>query len=227
MTRPRAAAKAFVAALPDHITSQIAVVYSPLLEIVPLRVDVPLRTSDGVVFTSANAVAHGPDGNGRSAYCVGAATTRAATTKGWAAWQCGATAEALVAHLIRTPPPQELIHLSGVHTRGDVAARLTHHGTPTRNIAVYDQLAQALTGPAKILATGAKPLIVPLFSPRSAAQFAEQVPNASAVHAITFSNAVAQSLGQASYGSVTIADTPDVIAMRVAIDAALSNLRSG
>lgn len=227
MTRPRAASEAFVAGLSRLTLSQIDVVYSPVLQIVALTADLGLADVDAVVFTSANGVAHGPDGNGRAAYCVGAATTRAAAARGWTARQCGPTADALVGNLISDPPGQSLIHMSGTHTRGDVATRLTKAGIPTRNIALYDQVLHPLTSLAKSLLMSEKPVIVPLFSPRSAAQFAQQVPDARTVHAIALSNAVAQCLPQASYGSVTVADTPDANAMRSALDVVLSDVRSG
>ncbi|CAN0167421.1 unnamed protein product, partial [Chrysoparadoxa australica] len=226
MTRPRGAAERFVASLPPDVRDRVRPIYSPLIAIEGLDADVDFK-DEAAVFSSANGVAHGPLGAGRRAYCVGAATTRAALARGWAAEERGQTAEALIAGLIAHPPAQPLIHLSGVHTRGDIAARLTAQGIQTRNVAIYDQVAQPLTAEARAAVARGNPLMLPLFSPRTAAQFANQVPKAATVHVIALSDAVADPLVGASYGRVTVAARPDANAMSDEIARVLNDMPSG
>lgn len=215
-----------MASLPPDVLTRVTPIYSPLIAIEGLDAVVTF-TDEAAVFSSANGVAYGPLGAGRRAYCVGAATTKAAIAKGWIAEQRGQTADTLVTDLIAHPPGQPLIHLSGVHTRGDIAARLTAKGIPTRNIAVYDQIALPLTAEAHACIAREKPLMLPLFSPRTAAQFADQVPKAATVHAIALSEAVVEKVAPASYGSVTVAATPDANAMSDEIARVLYDLPSG
>jgi uroporphyrinogen-III synthase len=227
MTRPRAASKTFVQALPAAIKGRIVPFYSPLLAIRGLDVDLSLAPGDAVIFTSANGVLHGPKGRGRRAYCVGAATTQIALDNGWAAKMQGLTADALVHEMLRNPVNQRLVHLSGIHTRGNIASRLTAQGVETGNIAVYDQIAQSLTTEAVALISAGKPMIVPLFSPRSAAQFTSEVSQGTFVHVIALSPAVAEAIDGPAYASVQVAQRPDTAAMQVEIGSALDTLSLG
>lgn len=227
MTRPRAASQTFVDNLPKELKARITPVFSPLITIDGLRYTATVTDDDAVIFTSANGVSHGPKGNGQPAYCVGAATTEAARENGWAAQTSGETADALVARLVQNPPSKKLIHLSGVHTRGNVSAQLKIHGLNAKNIAVYDQVAQSLSTYARELIASGNTVLVPLFSPRTSAQFAIQAPRATSLHVIALSYAVAQNLEAASYAQIIVASAPNARAMRHAIAATLSDLTAG
>ena len=219
MTRPLPASEAFLRTLPPDLLDRLNPVFSPLIEIVPLHPTDPMADADAAVFSSANGVAAAPAGHGRTAYCVGPATTAAAQAHGWDARQCGATANDLVETLTRTAPTQRLVHLSGRHTRGDVAARLTAAGLKVQHIALYDQRQCALSDQAKDSILRENRVIVPLFSPRTATQFATEVPRRASVHVIALSAAVADALGARPWGGVTIADSPDARAMGAALAA--------
>ncbi len=186
-----------------------------------------ILATDAVIFTSSNGVAHAPKGRGQAAYCVGAATTEAARKAGWQAQMRGENAEQLILSLSTKPPAERLVHLSGVHTRGDICDRLSARGLQAVNIPVYDQIAQSLSPDAHKVLADRHLVIAPLFSPRTAAQFAAEVPRAQQVHAIVLSNAVAQSLEQASYATVIVSSSPDVDAMVAAIVTVLSDLPAG
>ena len=227
MTRPRAASETFVADLPKDKRAQVAPLYSPLIAIQGLGVRPTISPNDAVIFTSRNAVAHGPDGQDRHAFCVGPATTIAAHKMGWVAQMRGETADALVEDMVQNPPHQSLIHLSGVHTRGDISARLNAQGVQATNVAVYEQIAQPLSTQAREIIEGEKPVLVPLFSPRTSAQFVAEVPLAAAVRVVALSYAVAQQLEAASYAGITVASAPNANAMRSAIGDALADLSSG
>lgn len=182
---------------------------------------------DTAIFSSSNGVAHAPAGLGRSAYCVGEATTSAALAKGWRAEMRGTTADSLVASLIQNPPHGRMVHMSGTHTRGDIAARLEAHGMQVETVAVYDQVAQKLSTEALALLASAHPVIVPLFSPRTAKLFSCEAHGCANVHVIAFSKAVAQSLDRASYATVALSSAPDSTAMQAAIASVLSDLPAG
>ncbi|WP_223426467.1 uroporphyrinogen-III synthase [Tateyamaria pelophila] len=209
------------------IRAQVHPVYSPLITISGLGNDPKLLADDAAIFTSVNGVAHGPEGHGRSAYCVGSATTKAARDRGWRADLRGETADELVTDLVKTPPSERLVHLSGVHTRGNICARLNEYGMQAQNFAVYDQKAQNLSEEARKVLARRYPVIAPLFSPRTSAQFAREVPRSMHVHAIVFSNAVAQNLDQASYATVTVSSAPNFGAMLTALATVLSDLPAG
>jgi len=223
MTRPRSASQAFLDRLPAPVCARFRPIISPLIEIVSLDISVALSGDDGVIFSSANGVQAAPDGDGRAAFCVGSATTRVAQQRGWAARQSGTDADSLIATLIATRPARRLVHLSGLHTRGDIAARLSAAGLLAEHIALYDQRLCGLTPEAAKSISCAPMVVVPLFSPRTAAQFAHVAPRTSSVHAVAFSPAVAGALDGATLSGLTIATHPNAQAM----GAALANLELG
>jgi len=227
MTRPRAASETFVASLSSDLRSHVTPIYSPLIRIAGLGVRETLTASDAAVFTSTNGVVHGPSGQGRPAYCVGAATTAAALKKGWNAQMRGETAGALVANLVQNRPPERLIHLSGVHTRGDICTKLKACGFLAHNIAVYDQIAQPLSADARAAIEAGNPLLVPLFSPRTSAQFLREASSPKSVYVVALSTAVAQELQATSFAGVTVASAPNADAMRAALASTLAALSSG
>ncbi|MCC6305931.1 MAG: uroporphyrinogen-III synthase [Rhodobacteraceae bacterium] len=215
LTRPEAAARRF-AALLRHEAGEVAILIAPLLGIaaVPFAAGLPAR---GLVFTSAEGVLHFAAGDPRrdlSAWCVGAATAAAARGLGFAAEAAGEDAEALVARLAARPPATPLLHARGVHARGAVAARLTALGIETAEVVVYDQPALPLTAAARAAAGGAAPLVLPLFSPRTAALAGAALAGAAApLRAGAISGATAAAWQDTAGRPAEIAARPDGAAM--------------
>lgn len=222
MTRPRTASESFVAQLPDAVRAQLDILFSPLIDIAPLDQTDTLGPQDSAVFSSRNGVQAGPDGQGRTAYCIGPATTQAAMNKRWAAQQVGQDADSLVAALAKIAPKGRLVHLSGIHTRGDIAGRLSQAGLNISNIAVYDQILHALSRDAQQVILSTSRVFVPLFSPRTAAQFFVSTPQVASVHVIALSPAIAGVVPAGSLNGLTIATRPDAQAMGVALEEALT-----
>ncbi|TDE37156.1 uroporphyrinogen-III synthase [Antarcticimicrobium sediminis] len=226
MTRPRAAAERFVARLAPDLRDRLRVIYAPLLDIVVLPDPVSLDGVRGVIFTSANGVAAGvvagvhPALPARTlpAYCVGDATAEAARRAGWTVNDCFETADALVAALGDRCPQGPLLHLRGVHARGDIAERLTAAGIKTRAQALYDQRLVALSDAAHRALRGDDPVIVPLFSPRTARQFADAARGPAPLYLAAISEAAAEPLVNMTHSALIVADRPDGAAMAAAVE---------
>ncbi|MDF3607685.1 hypothetical protein PE067_16995 [Paracoccus sp. DMF-8] len=109
-----------------------------------------------------NAVRLAGPGAGRPAICVGPRTAAVAGAAGFRATAGPGDAERLM------PLVQDLgpgwLHLHGVHRAREL---------PLPGVAVYDQQARALNDAALAALAGDQPVIVPLFSPRSAAIVAD------------------------------------------------------
>ena len=218
MTRPRAQSEGFLRDLPAALAQGLDPIISPLIEIAPLDHDIQIAPDDAVIFTSANGVATGPHGTGQTAYCVGPATTEAAQAKGWAARQSGASSADLIKSLIKAAPKTRIWHLAGFHTRGQVTEKLGEAGLNVTHIPLYDQILAPLTDTAKKALTGGNPVIVPLFSPRTARQFAIQAPSNISPYVIVISKAVAGELAGTHFEHCTIADSPDAHGMLRAVE---------
>lgn len=227
LTRPAAQSARFAGEAAQAL-GPLRVVTAPLLEMRFLDRPLPAGAR-GLVFTSANgvhALARRGSGAGLPAWCVGARTAQAAQEAGFDARIGGADAAALVDRLISAAPPGPLLHVRGIHGRGAVVERLNSAGIETKEAVLYDQRALSLTEEAKAALQGNGPVLVPLFSPRTAEVFAGEAADARApLHIVALSPAVAAALGDLPRASLDVAEQPDAPAMIAALAQRLAALR--
>ena len=157
LTRPEADARRMAATLPAPLAGLRRVI-SPVMRIVAVDHDAgALRDAPGVVFTSAHAVAAAGPGAGRPAICVGARTAAAARAAGFEVTEGAGGAQDLLPLIAAARVP--LIHAHGRH----VAQAL-----PLPGVVVYDQRPVAPTAEARAVLAGRAPVLLPVFSARSA-----------------------------------------------------------
>ena len=220
MTRPRAASERFLAQLPARLQSRVKVVYSPLLDISPISRPVDTTGIKGLIFSSANGVnAAASQGVPRDlpAFCVGPVTTETARNAGWNARMSGETAEEFVAKLLQERPQSPLLHLRGEHSRGNVAERLTELGLAVREQPIYQQHLLRLTPEATAVAEGSELVIAPLFSPRTARQFANAWSGQAPLLIAAISESTAEPLENLTVARLRIAKRPTPKKMRKAV----------
>ncbi|WP_265499371.1 uroporphyrinogen-III synthase [Paracoccus beibuensis] len=165
LTRPRTDSLRFAATMPGW-----RCVISPILAIRPVDHDAArLHDAPGLVFTSAHAVAAAGPGRGRPAICVGGRTAGVARDAGFAVVEGEGTADSLLPLLAAAGVP--LVHPHGRH----LAQVL-----PVPGVVVYDQVSQPLDDAARELLAGDEPVILPVFSPRSADLLSAQATDACA-----------------------------------------------
>jgi uroporphyrinogen-III synthase len=225
LTRPLAGSQAFWEALDKKTRQILRPVFSPLIKIVPLAS--PESQVGSAIFTSAHGVENGPQGQGKTAYCVGAMTTQAAVDAGWNAVQKGETADQLVELLSNTAIDQPLTHFAGTHTRGDIARRLTSGGISTQYRAVYDQQLCPLTDAATEALSSNFPLLVPLFSPRTAGGFAHQTQGHKHLHIVALSPEVADQVSEVKVQNLSVCDRPTRAAMIDAVQMVATRVTLG
>lgn len=225
LTRPAAASHAIWEALNFDTRQLLQPIISPLIEIVKMTGDPDVTGS--VIFSSVNGVLNSTAGDGRTAYCVGMMTTQAALDAGWAAIQAGETADQLVTYLLNRDVGVPLTHLSGVHTRGNIVERLGAAGVKATRIVVYDQKTCALTSQATEALSTNFPLLVPLFSPRTACSFTDQFNGRAVLHIIALSQDVAGQMGDLTWKTLTVLDHPTRSAMIDEIQKAAADVALG
>ncbi|TJZ90447.1 uroporphyrinogen-III synthase [Paracoccus gahaiensis] len=191
-------------------------VISPILRIVAVDHDpAPLHEAPGLVFTSAHAVGAAGPGRGRPALCVGGRTAHAARAAGFAVTEGPGNAAGLGPLIAASPVP--LIHPHGRHLA---------HPLPVPGIVVYDQQPLPLTRQARDLLAGGAPVIVPVFSPRSArllgqAVGADQAPHPPSAPAplwlVAISPAAAAAWAGPAPARCLLAAQPTTAAMEAAI----------
>ena len=179
LTRPAPASANFAARLAvAHPTLEVLI--SPLQNVQMLDWTRPSGDPDALIFTSQNAVlAATSAGLTGTAYCVGNQTAEAADRAGFRAISAAGDAADLIAR-ITADGPRSLWHLHGRSTKGDVAGILRAAGFTLSEAVVYDLTPLPLTAPALAALTETRPVLLPIFSPRSAARLAEVLTPATA-----------------------------------------------
>lgn len=214
LTRPKTQSESFAADLRARWDGPIEIIHSPLIEITSVAASV--TGPDAVIFTSANGViASGRLGlpSGLTAWCVGPKTAVRAQEAGFLPIVGPGDADGLAAQIIAARPAGKFAHIRGRHTRAGLCARLNAAGIACDDVVAYAQKALTLTSEARFATSAQKPVIFPLFSPRTATIFSGQAPFVSPVHAIALSHAVAHAIAPGIAQSVTVAQRPDGPAM--------------
>lgn len=224
LTRPIAQAERFADLCRDAFAEKAEILIAPMQEIV-LRDLPPIPPNAALIFTSENGVrAYQAAGGqaGLTAYCVGDRTARVAAEAGLQALSAGGAAGDLVELIRRDTPDGPLIHLHGTHVRGEIAEQLGAAGFNVAGHVAYDQRSLSLTEEARGALTGPRRVIVPLFSPRSAALFAAELPDGATAEPICISVATKAALPLALQSGAGVANAPTGAAMLKALARQLS-----
>ena len=224
LTRPRHGAEAFLKTLSGALLQDVEICLSPLLEIRGLGSSAQLPETAAAIFTSANAVPFAEAGRNRSAFCVGERTAAAATNAGWQVEVISETADALVAKLTALRPKAALVHVAGAHRRGQIAERLTQVGLTASVITVYEQALLPLTPKATALLEGSNRVIIPVFSPRTAAHLVQTTPSLARAHVFAISPAAAAAFEDVATAALHVAQAPTAEEMRRGVEMLLSGL---
>ena len=229
LTRPQAQSERFAAALRQEMPG-LEVVIAPLMAAKFLLPEVVLRNWRALILTSET----GAEAAGRMAaagtvlpklaYCVGDRTAFAARESGFSATSAQGDAAALVDDLVRRNAVGPLLHLRGKAARGDVAARLTSVGIEAESLVCYEQA--SLQGDPSMTAAlhQTRAVVIPLFSPRSAELFCDQVAlvgRSAPLWVVAMSEAVVDAVLPLRPDRTAIARRPDAAAMIVACLATL------
>ncbi|MCG7493899.1 uroporphyrinogen-III synthase [Thalassobius sp. Cn5-15] len=230
LTRPQADSARFAAQLQAAAVEAVPMI-APLMRIE--RLPVPELSGDqAVIFTSRNGVWALPDGAGRLAYVVGAATDAAAQKAGYITRVADGDAEALFRRIMADHAAGTfqggLHHIRGRHARGNLAARLTDAGVPTEETVAYEQVAQHFDSEIEKRLQSHENLMVALFSPRSASLFAAECQRIEVRAPLTvaaFSPAVAEALGPLPVVQCDVLPKPETSLMIDTLSRQLRNLR--
>ncbi len=211
LTRPDAQSRAFAACLPE-----LDVLIAPILRITALDFDPAVPdAAEAFIFTSANAVPFAGAARGRSALCVGTQTAEAAEAAGFQVIEGPGDALRMLPMLAGR---ESWLHLHGRHRAREL---------PVPSLAVYDQTAVALTAEARAALAGHRPLILPVFSPRSGLLLSDALADATAPIAVV---AISENANAAYSGPATIrhvAPQPNRAGMREVILSLVGTERTG
>jgi uroporphyrinogen-III synthase len=219
LTRPEEASRRFLKAVEKGLGGPVAHIFSPAIEIETVPHGQISKEAAAIILTSEQGARRAQDAGataGMAAWCVGDRTAEAAWSTGLEAISTGGDVEALIAAILAARPNAPLVHIRGEQSTGDVAARLTEAGIPTSDLVVYRQ-AECEPRPELLQALNrSDPLVVPLFSPRSAEALLRRIDRADVLRVVAMSDAVADAAEANGAKDILVAERPDLEAMALA-----------
>lgn len=225
LTRPLAQSRAFLADLTHALGHDPNCIISPTTRITQMLLEKAPANAQAIVFTSVNGVefyAAQSSDRAAPAFCVGPSTYAAAIKHGFTAQNANGDGHDLLDLVLSKTKPANgpILYISGNHAAVDLAQALRTHGYTACRQIVYSQTAEPLSRAALTILTR-DPVIIPLFSPRSAANFLAALPTSVSVNAsfLCISENAAIPLRQTDY-RIKIASEPN----RKAMITALTNL---
>ncbi|MDP4034375.1 MAG: uroporphyrinogen-III synthase [Pseudorhodobacter sp.] len=223
LTRPAAQGDRFAAALRRRFGSAITIINTPLMAAQFLTPTLPDIRFQALIFTSETGVlafqqvsAEIGLAAGAQAWCVGDRTASAARAAGLTPLSAKGDAEALLRAIVAARPSGALLHLHGKEVRGNLADRLVSAGIETYSSVIYAQQPQPLTPQACAALQARDAILLPLFSPRTAALFcaeAQKIQLHAPLWAAALSPAVAAAIKDLPVAGLIIAAHPDAEAM--------------
>ncbi|WP_289042885.1 uroporphyrinogen-III synthase [uncultured Aliiroseovarius sp.] len=221
LTRPDPSNTEVLAQIKARFGETVPVIVSPALKIVPGQNWPDVSPYDVVIATSSHAI-QGPL-HGKPVYCVGVRTADAASRAGGDVRHCALDAARLIEWMRTQPDPGAIIYLRGSHVATDIPAALDGLAIQGDAARTYRQEEQALSQAACEAIEGDAPVILPLYSPRSARLVGQAVKRiGQQLHVIAISDAAAQAWRDQTGGTCEVTDDPTGEAMLDRIVAALN-----
>jgi uroporphyrinogen-III synthase len=224
LTRPAAASERFAAALRESFGKDARVLIAPLMEPEFLNPALPPGKFDALILTSetgAEAARRLSADTGNlpiHAFCVGDRTAQAATAAGFRTQTAKGDAKALVRLIQSTGCRGRFLHLRGRDSVGDIVQNLDSIDILACEAIVYDQKPRPLTPEAAALLAGTLPVVLPLFSPRSADLIVQTGPVRAPLWVAALSPVVAEHARPLLPARMVIADRPDALALLRALE---------
>ena len=211
LTRPEKEARDFSNRILSRLP-EVKIIISPLITIKFTKPKVDLTAFEGIIFTSSNgveAVKNLSIPQNMPCFAVGPKTAQKASELGFLASQGPGNSDDLITLILSRPSFGRLLHISGEHTRGNISKQLTQAGHSCERIVAYKQETLSLTTEALDAFKRGKPLILPLFSPRTAQLLITQNVPLEQSYMIALSEAVAEPFKGFNVSSLTVAKAPN------------------
>lgn len=228
ITRPEPQASRFAADLREAFGDAVIPVHTPLMEEVLLSPTLPQGPFAAVVLTSETGVRAAVQLRDagqplpKRAFCVGDRTAAVARAAGFDALSAAGAVADLAQLILSQPDEGPLLCLGGQDRAGDLLSLLP--GRQMANFVVYAQKERPLSAAAQAVLAAPGPVLVPLFSPRTARLFVQALPKTHLAQLlpVVISDNAAAALPADLAAVAQVAERPDAPGMIAAISRALS-----
>ncbi|MBN2631171.1 MAG: uroporphyrinogen-III synthase [Rhodobacteraceae bacterium] len=224
ITRPEPQASRFRQTLLDRYGDKVDPILSPLLCPVVMPTQVECGAFSSVVFTSETGVKAARTlglSLPRRAYCVGNRTAEVARELGFESISANGASGDLAQMLANHPEDSPFLHLHGRESVGDVAQALADRGVKAESRVIYAQEPIPFNETVKFTLQSVGPVIVPLFSPRSARLFGAAcavLTLRATLYLVVLSPAVTQAVADMKVQQVKVAAAPTQKDLLLAMD---------
>lgn len=177
LTRPEAQGEDFANELRARFGPTLQIIKTPLLAPRFFAPPLPVGRYAALILTSQTGVEGyvrlGAATNAlpKDVFCVGERTAKAARDAHLYPRAVADDAASLIRQITELRPAGPLLHLRGREARGNIRFLLDTAGIETVETVIYAQEQQALSAAAEAVLRKQNPVLVPLFSPRTAAIF--------------------------------------------------------
>ena len=232
ITRPQPQAGRLGQQLTAALGGAVRLVLSPLMAREFLAPPLPPGPHEALLLTSET----GAEAAGRlraagqslpdTLHCVGTRTAEVARRHGFDPITICDTAKDLIAQLRKTASSGPLLYLHGSDVSARLDLALEEAGIRATSAVVYAQRPQPLSEAARHLLDTPGPVVVPLYSPRSARLLVDALPERARAEILpcAISEAVLSALPETIRCRAVVADRPDGAAMKQAILRVISSL---
>ena len=209
ITRPQDAAERFLAQVKAQLP-EVSAIVSPAMKFDSVDVPNPPKAAT-LILTSAQAVQEAARlGYGCAAVCVGQRTTEMAQAAGMVARFGGQDVQSLIANTRQDRPKGPIVYIRGEHVASDIVTELKPD-LKIDEVIAYRQIAAPLSEAAHRVLEGNLPVVLPLFSPRSA--WLVQVRVTAPLHVIAMSQRVAEAARHLNVSGIETVPEPTSKAM--------------
>lgn len=223
-TRPEPQATRFTGVMLAAWADEVEVIGAPLMRAEFLPVTLPAEEYAALLLTSetgALAAARLREGGAALpglALCVGDRTAEVAVSAGIDTISAGGDAGDLL-RLILSRPEERLLYLHGEDRAADLQSMLAPLGRRVTSLCVYRQRELPLLPQARAALVSGRPVILPLFSPRSALLFVKAAEGLPSDHLqpVVISTNARNALPEALARKAVLAERPDGVSMLAAI----------
>lgn len=224
ITRPAPQDAQFADQLRVRVGCNVPVILSPVLCIEATGAAVDPNGVEALIVTSRHALEHIPQTD-LPVWLVGPKLAELAEDKGLRVAHVAEDGTALAAAIGVESPGAPLLHVRGDHVALDLAGDLRAGGIACEDVVVYRQVAQPLSAAARSALTGESPVVLPLFSPRSAALVFDGGHITAPVVVAALSDAVAGKVPRGAARDIIVAQRPRMAAMLDATATALDTAK--
>lgn len=232
LTRPAAQGADFAKRLLARFGDRLDIIKTPLLAPKFFAPVLPVGPFSALILTSQTGVEGylrlgAADRLPKIVFCVGERTANAARKAQLIPLCVAENAASLIAQIKVRRPDGKLLHLRGREARGNITNLLESAGIDTVDTVIYAQAQLALTDAAVTVLRAQAPVIVPLFSPRTAVIFAAELARIKGISPLF----VAKMSGDVALearnldAQVLIAQRPDAAAMVDVVAVLLAELQ--